>query len=249
MTVSRVINRNANVSADTRAVVDAAIVALGYVPNVAARSLAGVDQIRVGILYSNPSAAYLSEFLVGGLDRSGLGAVQLVVEKCEPEGSGADVARRLIASGIDGLLLPPPLCDAADVIAVLADANIPGVGVATGRVADDISTVSIDDWQAARMMTAHLAALGHRRIGFITGNPNQTASARRTAGYRAAITEAGIALDSALVAEGLFTYQSGMQAAMMLLDLANPPHRHFRQQRRYGRRRRRGRPPARIGRS
>ncbi len=55
MTVSRVINNEANVRPATREKVEAAIAQLNYAPNPAARSLAGAAQIRIGMLYSNPS--------------------------------------------------------------------------------------------------------------------------------------------------------------------------------------------------
>ena len=57
MTVSRVINERPGVGPDTRATVEAAIKALGYTPNVAARSLVNSVELRIGVIYSNPSAA------------------------------------------------------------------------------------------------------------------------------------------------------------------------------------------------
>jgi LacI family transcriptional regulator len=72
-------------------------------------------------------------------------------------------------------------------------------------------------------MTSHLLSLGHVRVGFITGNPDQTASARRQEGYEAALRERGLAVDPELIAPGLFTYRSGLDAAERLLRLKNPP--------------------------
>ncbi len=223
MTVSRVINGENNVRPATREAVNAAIAALNYAPNRAAQSLAGANQIRIGLLYSNPSSAYLSEFLVGGLDQASRGNVQLIVEKCEPDHHEGDVARRLVAGGIDGLILPPPLCDSPEVMAALEETGTPAVAVATGRAADGLSAVSIDDYRAAHAMTLHIAALGHQRIGFILGNPNQTVSERRLEGYRDALAAAALPYDEELVAPGLFTYRSGLDAAERLLDLPNPP--------------------------
>src|SRR5215208_4660713 len=60
MTVSRVINNEASVRDQTRAAVMEAIEQLNYKPNRAARSLAGAAQMRLALLYSNPSASYLS---------------------------------------------------------------------------------------------------------------------------------------------------------------------------------------------
>ena len=223
MTVSRVINHDSNVRDSTRATVQAAMAALSYAPNPAAQSLAGADRIRIGLLYSNPSASYLSEFLLGGLDQVSRSNVGLVVEKCE---SGADelvAASRLVGDRIDGVILPPPLCDSAAVIAMLQEHGVPAVVVATGQPPSTMSAVTIHDREAARAMTAHLLALGHRRIGFIAGNPNQTVSNERLLGYRDALAEVGIGYDHALECPGDFTYRSGLGAAEALLALPDRP--------------------------
>jgi LacI family transcriptional regulator len=223
MTVSRVINGEANVRDTTREAVNAAITALNYAPNPAARSLAGAAQVRIGILYSNPSAAYLSEFLVGGLDQASRSDAQIVVEKCEIGDHELEAARHLLAGGIDGIILPPPICDSPAVLKVMEEAGVPTVVVASGRPPEKMLAVTIDDLDAACAMTRHLMALGHRRIGFVTGNPNQTGSALRLRGYRAALDEAGLAFDPSLVAPGLYTYRSGLDAADQLLDLDDRP--------------------------
>lgn len=227
MTVSRVINGEANVRAETRDTVNAAIQQLGYAPNRAARSLAGAEELRIGLLYSNPSAAYLSEFLVGGLDQASRANLQLMVEQCELGGHKVKAAEHLVRIGIDGVILPPPLCDNRAVIEVLQKANVPMVVVASGKPPADISAVSIDDERAAFDMTCHLAKLGHRRIGFIAGNPNQTASSRRLDGYKRGLESSEIAFDPALVEQGLFTYRSGLDAAERLLDVKEPPSAIF----------------------
>ena len=227
MTVSRVVNGENSVRPETRKAVEAAIAALNYAPNLAARSLAGAEQIKVGLLYSNPSAAYLSEFLVGGLEQASRANVQFVVEKCDAGRHEVEAAQHLIAGGIDGVILPPPLCDSAAVIAVLAASGTPVVVVATGRPPADVSAVNIDDYRAAYAMTRHILSLGHARIGFIAGNPNQTASERRLEGYRDALAAGGIAVSEELVAQGLYTYRSGLDAAEGLLDLPEPPSAIF----------------------
>jgi LacI family transcriptional regulator len=223
MTVSRVMNGTGLVSESTRHKVVAAIAALKYTPNQEARNLAGAKPIRVGFLYSNPSAAYLSEFLVGLLDQSGLNNVQLFVEKCVPGEQDEEQAQRLIANGLDGIVLPPPLCDSQAVIDCIARAAIPAVLVACGAPDARLGAVSIDDFEAARQMTCHLVELGHRRIGFIAGHPNQSASGRRLQGYRAAIAATGADSDDVLLAQGMFTYRSGLDCAEQLLALADRP--------------------------
>ena len=223
MTVSRVINGLAGVREGTRAKVNAAIAALNFVPNQAAQRLAGAEQIRIGVLYSNPSAAYLSEFLVGLLDQASRSHAQLVVEKSEGDARDEAHAREMAASGIDGIVLPPPLCDSKPLLALVAELGLPAVLVASGRPAEDVSTVGIDDFQSAFEMTRHVISLGHHRIGFINGHPNQTASAKRQQGFLAAMSAAGLSVEADLVATGLFTYRSGLDAAEALLGLEQRP--------------------------
>lgn len=223
MTVSRVINNEANVRERTRAAVNAAIAELGYAPNEAARSLAGATQVHIALLFSNPSAAYLSEFLVGGLEKARALNVQFIVEKCNDGDEAEDAIRRLVAGGVDGVLLAPPLADAPQVLEVLKTTNTPAVIVTSSNVQENVSAVSIDDYEAARTMTRHVIALGHQRVGFIIGHPNQLASERRLAGYCDAMREAGLPAPEELRAQGLFTYRSGLDAAEQLLNLPELP--------------------------
>jgi LacI family transcriptional regulator len=222
MTVSRVINAETNVREDTRTKVAASVKALRYSPNQAARSLASADAMHLGILYSNPSAAYLSEFLLGSLEQSSLSGCQLVIEQCEGVEKERDAILRLVRGGIDGVILPAPLYDSEESLKAVKAAGIPAMLVASGRPAPGISAVSINDFEASRAMTRHLIALGHRRIAFINGHPNQTASGQRFRGYIEGMTEAGLSVGTDQVAQGYFTYRSGLEAAEKLLAVANP---------------------------
>lgn len=224
MTVSRVINGEKNVRETTRAQVMAAVEALNYAPNPAARSLAGSENFRVGLLYANPSSSYLSEFLVGALDESARMTTQILLEKSDVS-SAAQVAtvRKLISGGVDGVVLPPPLGESEPVLNELKERGIPVVAVACGRGGPKAMCVRIDDRAAAFEMTNYLLSLGHKRIGFIRGHPNQTSSADREKGFVKALQEAGISLDAALTVQGYFSYRSGLDAAELLLAQKLPP--------------------------
>jgi len=222
MTVSRVINGESNVREETRVRVAASVAALRYLPNQAARSLASADATHIGILYANPSANYLSEFLLGSLEQSSLSGCQLVIEKCEGAESEVEAIRRLVKGGIDGVILPAPLCDSEMSLKAVHEAGVAAVLVASGKPAAELSAISINNFEAARAMTRHLLELGHRRIGFINGHPNQTATGQRFHGYVEAMTEAGLSVDADQVAQGYFTYRSGLEAAEKLLDSGRP---------------------------
>jgi LacI family transcriptional regulator len=223
MTVSRVMNGTAAVRSSTRQKVADAIAALNYAPNQEARTLAGAKPIRVGFLYSKPSGAYLAEFLVGLLSQASLNNVQLFVEQCDVGDLALAQTQRLIDSKLDGIVLPPPLCDIPAIIDLIANAGTPLVVVACGKPDSRVSAVSINDYEAAYQMTSHLIELGHERIGFVMGHPNQSVSAPRLAGYRAALQKLGGDQSPELVVPGLFNYRSGLDAAELLLALPDRP--------------------------
>ncbi len=223
MTVSRVINGEKNVREETRAKVLASVEALNYSPNLAARSLATQDSARIGLLYSNPSVAFLSEFLLGILTESSQSGTQLLIESCEgPEGATAAL-EKMKAGGCDGVVLSPPLSDSSRVAKVLRDMNLPFVGVAMARPDPDVSCVTIDDFKAAFAMTRRLIELGHKDIGFIKGHPNAYASQMRFEGFESAMAKAGLSVDPNFVAQGYFTYRSGFDAAERLLSHKTRP--------------------------
>lgn len=226
MTVSRVLSGSPNVRPETRARVEAAIKRIGYTPNPAARHLAGAKALRIGVIYNNPSVAYLNEFLMGILDATGPLECQIVLEKCGSRNIRPAI-EKIVADGLDGVMLPPPLSDSPQVLDLLREAGIPCVSVA-GKANGEIGlAVTIDNFDAARTMTRYLLKLGHRDIGFILGASNQLASAERYAGFVAALEEAGIDLAPSRVCRGAFTYKSGLGAAQQLLANDRKPSAIF----------------------
>jgi LacI family transcriptional regulator len=225
MTVSRVINKEKNVRDKTRVRVLKTVEELRYSPNMAARSLAAGDPTHIGLLYSNPSAAYLSQFLVGALDGARAAGAHLVIEACEGEGDAdqSQAARHIATADVDGVILPPPLSESIPILTELASAGMPVVTVAMGKLYENALNVRIDDFTAAREMTNYLIELGHCRIAHIKGHPQQIASAERERGFLAAVSAAGLNPADIAVEQGYFTFRSGLDAAESLLDRPNRP--------------------------
>jgi LacI family transcriptional regulator len=132
MTVSRALSGDANVKPETRQRVEAAIKELGYIPNVAARNLAKAASVHIGLLYNNPSSAYMNELLVGVLEQSSHAGCQIVLEKCGSRNERS-VIEKLLRDGVGGIILPPPLSDSKVALEALRAAKIPFIAVATGR--------------------------------------------------------------------------------------------------------------------
>jgi len=225
MTVSRVVNGESNVRDATRLAVQKAMKELQFRPNKAARSLAGAQEIRIGLLYNNPSVAYFTALLLGALEGSGRNGAQLVVDKCDVGDPAAATAavRSLVKGGVNGIMLTAPLSERADIIAELKEDGISTVGMATASFSGNITCVGIDDFKAAYEMTQYLIRLGHKTIGFIAGHPSQSSSKQRQAGFEAAIAEAGTKVGKPLIAQGYYSYRSGMEAAEEILSAKSPP--------------------------
>ena len=75
-----------------------------------------------------------------------------------------------------------------------------------------------DNVGGARSATAHLIELGHQRVAYIDGPAGLIASQERLAGYREALSEAGIEFDERLVAGGDYSVSGGQSALGALLD-------------------------------
>jgi LacI family transcriptional regulator len=225
MTVSRVINKERNVRDETRRSVLETIERMNYSPNTAARSLAGGDATHIGLIYSNPSAAYLSQFLVGALDAARQAGCHLIIEACESEDEAeqCEVARRFAKTDAEGVILPPPLSESVPILTELALADTPVVTVAMGQLYPNALNVRIDDFAAAKQITDYLIGLGHKRIGFIMGHPEHIASKERERGFKAAVTQAGLKAADVYVEQGYFTFRSGLEAAERLLQRSNRP--------------------------
>jgi LacI family transcriptional regulator len=219
MTVSRVVNGVAQVRPATRDAVMKAIAELNYQPNSAARSLAAGRPTQIGLPYANPSASYLSQFLIGALEGTRQANCHLLLQPCDDTDPALQVeaARHFLGSDIQGVILPPPLSQSEVLHRELRSAGVPWVAIAMDKLVDDAMNVRIDDYAAAMTMTQHLLDLGHRDIAFIRGNPNQTASPERFRGFVDCMAAAGIGVEALAIEQGYFTYRSGMEATERLL--------------------------------
>jgi LacI family transcriptional regulator len=215
MTVSRFIGGSRKIRDSVR--VKAAIEELGYLPNAAARSLASAGTLKIGLMYGNPSATFTSEFLVELFEHSSRIGCQLLLEKCTAPRRGRAIAEKLIRGGVDGVILPTPLCDSRVLLRQFDRAGVVTVAVGTGRADAEGLSLRIDNLRAAQEMTRYLLSLGHRDIGFILGHPRQIDSAQRFQGFVAAFEAAGLSVPSKRVKQGYYTYRSGFISAAELL--------------------------------
>jgi LacI family transcriptional regulator len=130
------------------------------------------------------------------------------------------------AAGVGGVILTSPICDNAEIVNELLAARIPMVRIAPADNvgADAVApSVGMDDRSAAADITRHLIAHGHRRIAIILGDPTHSSNNERWAGFCRAMDEAGLEVDPSLIGRGLYTFESGLEAARPLLDRPDRP--------------------------
>ena len=222
-TVSRVMNKEPTVHADTRARVQEAVAALNYRPQLSARSLAGAKSFLIGLLYYDPSAAFVAGVQQGATLGCREAGRHLVVESLRRDDGHmhAQIEAMLAALRPDGMILTPPLCDDPEILEVLRANRTPCVLISPGGEGHGMAAVRMDDTLAAEELTNLLISLGHKDIAFIEGN--QSASERRRAGYERALKAHRIPVDKHLIMPGNFQFEAGVAAAQALFASAKPP--------------------------
>ncbi|HEY4368082.1 MAG TPA: LacI family DNA-binding transcriptional regulator [Steroidobacteraceae bacterium] len=224
-TVSRVLNNERNVRAETRERVLDVVKRLNYHPSLSARSLAGRRSYLIGLVYENPSANYIVDVQHGAMARCREGKFQLLMHQVI--GRGDDLERDVLGlmdqTHLDGLIVTAPLSESMDLIKALDRRALPFVRIAPNDMQHRTPFADMDDAGAAQEMTDYLIGLGHRRIGFIVGHPDHFASSQRLAGYKAALKTHRITYVAELVRQGYFVFDSGAAAARQLLTMPQPP--------------------------
>ena len=223
-TVSRVVNAEPTVSEKTRERVLRAIELLDYKPNLNARMLAGERSYLIGLFYDKPGD-YLTNFHAGAADRCRESGYHLMLESWDRDSPQftRQVSTLLRQMRLDGVILLPPLSDDVLIGNTLRDASVPTVRIAPRDHTDDSPSIGIDDYLAARQLTAHLLSLGHRRIGFILGKPGHGATEERYRGFADEMRAQNTPIDASLVETGNFVFTDGVACAQRLLAVKPPP--------------------------
>ena len=224
-TVSRVLNNEPRVRPATRDRVMAAVKALNYYPSLSARGLAGRRSCLIGLVYEQPSPNYIMDVQNGAMARCREERFQLITHHYTGRGAdlASDIGRLVDQTHVDGLVLTPPLSSSKELIQALDARKLPFVRIAPNRMRHESPFVDVDDLAAAQEMTEYLIGIGHRRIGFVVGNPEHYASGRRLEGYEAALKRHAIDFREDYVKQGYFVFESGLEAGQQLLSMAEPP--------------------------
>lgn len=224
-TVSRVINNEDRVADETRKKVLAVVEELGYFPNVWAQRLARGHSGLVGLVMHDATPAYLMNVIRGLMDVGDATGYRIGMYRLDIQDSRqvAQFVGMAAQQRIEGFVFTPPCDDSPELVSELQRMGFPFVQLTPHERCNDCAWVAATDRQGLYEATWHLLRLGHRRIGFIQGNPKHMASWDRLEGYRRALREAGQAPDDTIIVQGDWTFQTGLDRARELLAISPRP--------------------------
>ncbi len=225
-TVSRALNGFPEVSAKTRRRVEEAAKRLNYRPNPLAQRLATGRSDAIGLLFGvednmldNPIVTDLLTGIAETAAERGL-AIHLFPTKAGEERAACE---RIVGSGaVDALVFLSPILD-RPATADLAEIDFPVVCHGRPLLGQAVASLSVDNLGAFAKGTAHLTALGHRRIALLNGEEAYSYARDRRQGYSQALTAAGLEPDPALIAAGPQTFAHGYASARRILASGAAP--------------------------
>jgi len=178
----------------------------------------------VGVLVPLIYDLYFSAILSGVAEAAYEHEMRLVLSPTQHEHAReVSLFDRLMRGTVDGALLVLPEAASEELERVFNDRNPFVVVDPLLPLAERIPSITVANRSGADQAIRHLLALGHRRIGAITGPPGWVASEGRRGGYRDALAAAGIPFEPALEVEADYQIEPGAEAAASLLDLPDPP--------------------------
>ena len=222
-TVSRALAAPAQVAEATRNKVFAAIAATGYTPNATARNLRSKSTKMVLALLPGLGNSFWNVIINAVeevLAKAGYGVIFGDTRNDPWRENHYD---QLVRGGqVDGVLLFTgrlpregfALLDRTIPITLVCN-EVPGL--------EDLPLFEINNREAAREMTEHLIAKGHRRIAHITGPATNPEARERLRGYADALTAAGLPIADELIWPGDFNFESGVTGAGRFLALRDKP--------------------------
>lgn len=222
-TVSRVVNGKGYVSPATRERVMQAMTRTGYVVNRQARALAGGRHQVIGLLVPDLDTSYVGEILRGIDEELAAESYDLMLYTTHRRKTRESIFVSSLTQGnTDGLLMILPQ-DLASYIDSVRRRDFPYVLIDHSGLDNDGPSVGATNRKGAFDATTYLIELGHRRIGFITGNQEMGCAVERVIGHREALAAAGVPADPALVREGDFRQPLAYERTRELLALPDRP--------------------------
>ncbi|XRJ15427.1 catabolite control protein A [Bacillus velezensis] len=223
-TVSRVVNGNPNVKPTTRKKVLEAIDRLGYRPNAVARGLASKKTTTVGVIIPDISSIFYSELARGIEDIATMYKYNIILSNSDQNlEKELHLLNTMLGKQVDGIVfMGGNITD--EHVEEFKRSPVPIVLAASVEEQGETPSVAIDYEQAIYDAVKLFIDKGHRDIAFVSGSMQEPINrSKKLQGYKRALEEAAIPFNEQFVAEGDYTYDSGMEALQSLMGLDRKP--------------------------
>ncbi len=217
-TVSRVINENPSVKQNTRDRVHKALEELHYRrKRISTRKKAVAAKI-IGLIIPDILNPFFTVLIKGIENAAKIQGYSIIL--CDSE-NDADIEARhienLLKNGIEGLVFIPAPGRNSLIYALMAD-DFPLVFLDRKIDNDRINYVVSANEEGAYHAVKYLLSLGHIDIMYIAGDRQLSTEIERFNGYRRAIEEAGIPLNSELLVNGEYSWKKAYEEVHSLID-------------------------------
>ena len=226
MTVSKALRDAPDISAATKARLQALARGMGYVPNLAAQGLRTRTTKLFGLVVSSFTNPIFARIVMAIEERAHQHGYDVILSHTLNLPEREEICiRRLLSRRVDGLFISPVyrLSPSAPIYDELLRRRTPTVLLGhTANFCQNFLNVETDDLLASYAVTRHLLELGHRKIGFLTGPAFAPWSAERQDGYRRALREFNIEVDDNLIFTAGTRLEDGEKAALELINEGRP---------------------------
>jgi len=222
-TVSRALRNSSLIPAATRERIQQIARDAGYSASAVARSLVTRRTQAIGVVVTTIADPFNGD-VVAGIEETANErgySVILANSQADPEREMA-VVRSFQERRVDGILVASSRVGAL-YVPVLSELNIPIVLLNNQHPSEFVHSLTIDNVHGAYEATRHLIKLGHQKIGYVGDRLGLHSDAERYAGYRKAMTEAGLKIERDFVIRGDGKPDAGTTAVRKLLSLAVRP--------------------------
>ena len=217
-TVSRVINRTARVSDETRQRVEAAIASVNYRPNLLAQSLRLQVTKNIGLLVpeiAHPSFNLVIKYIEESVSKRGLNL--LICNTQNNHKREAAAIDMLLGQKINGIIFSR-VSDESHVMNLSQSTNTPMVVIDRAFHNEKIPNVILDNYYAGVLAAEHLISCGCKRIATITGSFKIGLSRERYHGFCDTLEKHGLECNAELLYEGEFSFENGVDGVKSFLD-------------------------------
>jgi LacI family transcriptional regulator len=222
-TVSRTVNHIPTVDPELARRVWKAIDEVGYLPNTQARALVSGRSRMLGLIVSEITNPFFPELVQEFENLAVAQGYEVFIGSTnyEPERTES-LIRRMLQRNVDGVAVMTFGIE-EELVQKLVEREFPLVFVDAGPALPNIRVLKVEYGEGIRQGVQHLAALGHRRIAFISGPLRLRSAVARRDAFLKSMAELGLTVPSEHLVEGSHTMEGGITAMETLIALDELP--------------------------